>query len=160
MKFFFVSIALLFNSLLLAQSGQQLKHRPQVVYLNLYGASPIIAINYDTRFKKRYGGLGMSLGFGTIGGSGSWRFQVPISVNYLVGKKTHFVEIAAGTSWMNNRNDFNRFPENEEGFISHVNLGYRLQMSKGIMSRVGWSPLYTGQKFRWNHIYLGVGVSF
>jgi hypothetical protein len=160
MKVLCTSIFLLAGAVLFAQSPTALTKRPKTVYLNLFGASPIVAINFDTRFAKTPGGWGASLGFGTIGGSGSWRFQVPVAINYLIGKKNHFVEIAAGTSWMNNRNDFNRFPKNEAGFISHASLGYRFQMAKGFMGRVGWSPLHTGEKFKPSYFYLGIGASF
>jgi len=76
-----------------------------------------------------------------------------------VGKKNHFAEFAAGATWMNNRNDFNSFPDNEEGFIWHLNAGYRFQLPKSIMVRAGFSPLYSGNRIRY-HYYLGVGWGF
>jgi hypothetical protein len=160
MKLFFTALLVLASTGLYAQSTQKPLHRPQAFYFNAGGASPIIALHYDRRFNKTHHGPGIGIGFGMIGGSGSWRFNVPVTVNYLLGKKTHFAELAAGTAWMNNRNDFNRFPKNEEGFIWHVNLGYRMQMSKGLLLRTGWSPLYTGEKFKPWFVYVGIGGAF
>ena len=131
---------------------------PQAVYLNLGGASPLIGVFYDRRFANRVNGFGFSTGLGYWGSSDGSVFSIPLSFNYLFGKQTHFIEMAAGTTYVTSSEDF--FDTDESGFIHHINLGYRHQPTRGgFFFRGGYSPLFFGGEYG-TSFYLGFGHNF
>src|SRR6476469_9972620 len=73
---------------------------PQAVYIQLGGSAPLFSVNYDRRFSKRVNGAGFAIGLGYYGESGISLFSIPASLNYLFGKSNHFIELAAGATFI------------------------------------------------------------
>lgn len=135
---------------------------PQAVYFGIGGSGPIFSVNYDRRFAKKLNGLGFTAGLGFFGQTGASIFSIPASINYLFGPKNHFLELAAGATFLTasldafdtNNND------TESVFIGHVNLGYRYQPANGgFFARTGVSPLFAAGGYVTSY-YLGLGYSF
>ena len=134
---------------------------PQAVYFQLGGSGPILSANYDRRFAKKLDGLGFAIGVGYYGDSYESVFSIPFSINYLIGRKTHFVEIATGTTFMNDTwEDWDGENTTDTYFIYHLNLGYRHQPATGgFFFRGGFSPIFDREEFFMSG-YLGCGYNF
>ena len=133
---------------------------PQAVYFLIGGSGPFLSAHYDRRFSKKVNGAGFSAGLGYFGVSGIGVFSIPVSLNYLIGKSTHFFEIAAGTTFVTATTDLFDSDETGSGFIHHINLGYRHQPSRGgFFFRGGISPLFIAGAYVTSY-YLGFGRNF
>ncbi|MVN22565.1 hypothetical protein [Mucilaginibacter arboris] len=135
---------------------------PQAVYFQFGGSGPILSVNYDTRFRKKVNGAGFTAGLGFFGGSGDAIVSVPVSVNYLFGRKSDFAEIAGGATFIAGSTS-NIFSENSNSstFFYHLNAGYRHQSAtKGFFFRGGVSPLFLGSGEFVTWFYLGAGYNF
>lgn len=69
---------------------------PQAVYFGLGGSGPIFSFNYDRRFTRKLNGPGFAAGVGYYGESHTSLLSFPVSLNYLIGRKNNFFELAAG----------------------------------------------------------------
>jgi hypothetical protein len=134
---------------------------PQALYFQLGGSGPVLSANYDRRFSKKLNGAGFAAGIGYWRDFGISMVSVPVSLNYLIGRKTHFVELAAGTTFLSASTlDWYEEDETASGFIHHVNLGYRHQPALGgFFFRGGFSPLFGGGE-AFMSFYLGFGYNF
>ena len=136
---------------------------PQAVYFQFGGSGPLLSVNYDRRFGKKVNGAGFTAGIGFFKVEHVNIFSIPVSLNYLFGKRSSFLEVAAGTTFVTATN-FDFYDENERStgsaFIHHVNLGYRYQpYAGGFFFRGGISPLFAQQVF-FTSYYLGFGHNF
>ena len=131
---------------------------PQAVYFQVLGSGPILSVMYDRRLGKKVNGLGFAVGLGYWGEDGDNIFSIPVQLNYLFGRQTHFIELAGGTTYVTAAESF--FDTESSGFIYHINLGYRHQPTKGgFFFRGGYSPLfYDGENV--TSFYLGFGHNF
>ena len=132
---------------------------PQAVYFQIGGSGPFLSVNYDRRFSKRVNGAGFTAGLGFYSIFGVSVFSIPLSVNYLIGKSSSFVELAGGTTFLTGNTDlFDN--SNGSGFIEHLNLGYRYQPTRGgFFFRGGISPLF-GFGETITSYYVGFGHNF
>ena len=106
---------------------------PQAIYFLIGGSGPILSVNYDRRFQKRVNGAGFAVGLGFFGESGISIFSIPVSVNYLFGRDSHFLEIAGGTTFISAAagDFFHSENQSGSGFIFHLNAEYRYQPTRG-----------------------------
>ena len=134
---------------------------PQAVYFQIGGSGPILSANYDRRFGKKLNGAGFAAGIGYWRDFGINILSIPVSINYLLGRKTHYLGVAAGTTFVSAEVDwFDSEDETASGFIHHVNLGYRHQpASGGFFFRGGISPLFGGGDYA-TSFYQGFGHNF
>ena len=131
---------------------------PQAVYLQVGGSGPVWSAQYDRRFGHKRNGAGFAAGVGYWGSQGVNAVSIPLSLNYLIGKQKHFLELAGGTTFLSGTLEF--FGEEVEGsgFIHHLSAGYRLQpLNKGFFLRAGVSPLFFGSEYVTGYS-LGLGV--
>jgi hypothetical protein len=150
----------------LSQSVSAVHERaPKAVYLGLGGAGFLFSLNYDSRFSKRADKFGFAIGIGGFPGGSEAALMIPFSINYLVGKKEHFLELAGGATYTSGEIGISRSFPTGQFFFLHVNAGYRYQRSpKGFLFRGGFSPLYfptkqSGSKL-FPLVYLGAGIGF
>jgi hypothetical protein len=131
---------------------------PQAVYFQVLGSGPILSVKYDRRFGNRVNGLGFAAGIGFWSESEIAIVSFPLQLNYLFGRKDHFIELAGGTTYVTSGESL--FDEDESGFIQHINIGYRHQPTRGgFFFRGGFSPLFfSGESF--TSFYLGFGHNF
>jgi len=133
---------------------------PQALYLGIGGSGPFLSFNYDRRFMKKVNGPGFTAGLGLWGFSGLTVFSVPVSVNYLLGKDSHFLELAGGVTFLTTGGKLFAGNSNQPRFIFHFNAGYRYQPSRGgFFFRGGISPLFAGGEYVISY-YLGFGHNF
>ena len=134
---------------------------PQAVYFQIGGSGPILSVNYDRRFSKKVNGAGFTAGVGYYSLLGISLFSIPASLNYLIGRNSHFIELAAGTTFASATSDlFSEESETGSAFIFHVNLGYRYQPTRGgFFFRGGVSPLFA-QGESLTSYYIGFGHNF
>ncbi|HET7898899.1 MAG TPA: hypothetical protein VFL47_14540, partial [Flavisolibacter sp.] len=84
--------------------------------------------------------------------------SVPLSLNYLIGRDSHFIEVGAGTTYVTGSPDI--FDDGESNFVHHINLGYRYQPTRGgFFFRGGYSPLFYQGDYG-TSFYLGFGHNF
>lgn len=134
---------------------------PQAWYFGVGGSAPLFSGNYDRRFGKRLNGPGFTVGLGIFFGGDVTLFSVPASLNYLVGKKNSFFEIAGGGTYVTGSIDWGDLGSGSSStFIWHINAGYRYQPAAGgFFFRGGFSPLFAeGGSFM--SYYIGGGVAF
>jgi hypothetical protein len=134
---------------------------PQALYFLIGGSGPILSVNYDRRFQKKVNGFGFAAGLGFYGISGISIFSVPVSINYLIGRNTHFMEVAAGTTFISAATtDFFDGSGSGSAFIHHINAGYRYQPTRGgFFFRGGISPLFYQGGYLTSY-YVGFGHNF
>jgi hypothetical protein len=133
---------------------------PQAVYFQLGGSAPIFSVNYDRRFSKTVDGFGFSAGLGFWGESGASVFSIPASLNYLIGRRNNFLELAAGATFASARADLFSGTETGSLVFFHMNAGYRHQPTKGgFFFRGGISPLFAQGEYV-TSFYLGFGYNF
>lgn len=135
---------------------------PQAVYFQLGGSGPITSVNYDRRFGKRVNGAGFTVGAGFWGGTGISVFSIPFSLNYLIGRKSDFIEFAGGATFVTGSIDdfIDDGSSSGSGMIYHVNAGYRHQPATGgFFFRGGISPLFVADGYGTSY-YIGFGYNF
>ena len=169
----------LFKTLLIlcvavAQSAmaQQVENTQKSMYLELFGASNIVGVNFDSRLKPNspWGyrvGLGYtySKNYGLLSGSNSIRgVDVPIEANYLLGKKRSKLELGLGVNLGYYKEKYDTWDLKEIGkedgityyesiykgedsrslwgYYCFGNIGYRYQPSHGFQFRAGISPSF------------------
>jgi hypothetical protein len=134
---------------------------PQALYFLIGGSGPILSVNYDRRLQKKVNGIGFAAGLGFYGISGISIFSVPVSINYLIGRSTHFMEVAAGTTFISAAaTDIFDGGGSGSVFIHHINAGYRYQPTRGgFFFRGGISPLFSEGQYITSY-YVGFGHNF
>ncbi len=135
---------------------------PQAVYFQLGGSAPILSVNYDRRFGKRVNGAGFSAGLGFWGGTGIAVFSIPASLNYLFGRKSDFIEVAGGATFISGSVDdfFDDTESTESEMLYHFNAGYRHQPATGgFFFWGGISPLFFDAGYVTSY-YIGFGYNF
>jgi len=135
---------------------------PQAIYFQIGGSAPLLSVNYDRRFQKKVNGAGFAVGLGFYGESGISVFSIPVSVNYLIGRSSHFLEIAGGATFVSATvtDFFDQGSSTGSGFIFHLNAGYRYQPTRGgFFFRGGISPLFSEGEYA-TSLYLGFGHNF
>jgi len=152
--------------------AQQDESTQKSLYAELLGASNLIGVNYDSRFKPNspWGyrvGLGYtySKNYNMFSGSNSLKgVDVPLEANYLLGKKRSKLELGLGLNlgyytekydvWtlkkVSEEDGIPYYTTEYAGEDSHStwgyyffgNIGYRYQPSHGFQFRVGISPSF------------------
>jgi hypothetical protein len=101
--FLTVFISLIFNiaraqSVTMAKADTAKTERPENIYFELGSAGLFFSLNYDTRFTNERNGLGGRLGIGTWKSAGTTFVTVPFQLNYLIGRRSDFLELGAGAT--------------------------------------------------------------
>ena len=152
--------------------AQQDESTQKSLYAELLGASNLIGVNYDSRFKPNspWGyrvGLGYtySKNYGLFSGSTSLKgVDVPLESNYLLGKKSSKLELGLGLNLgyytekydvytIKNIGEEDGIPyytteyagedsHSTWGYYFFGNIGYRYQPSHGFQFRAGISPSF------------------
>lgn len=153
-----------------AQQASETTNRS--VYLELLGASNIVGVNYDARFKPNspWGyriGLGYTYSkqYSMFSGSNSLRGpDIPLEINYLLGKKRSKLDLGFGLNlgyytekydtWnIRKAGEVDGVPYFESeyagearhslwGYFFFGNIGYRYQPTRGFQFRAGISPSF------------------
>lgn len=137
------------------------------VGVEFLGASTGVGLRYDQRFSGNSGfGFSAAIAYAHgddsaySKGSGMDNILIPVEINYLTGEgNSHF---EAGFGMMNGRY---HMPDNTSyGYYFYLNLGWRYQLPKGFMFRVGISPSFgKGSHYvekKAFYPYIGLGWSF
>lgn len=115
----------------------------KALFAELGGPGGFLSFNYDMRFSKSYKGLGIRAGAGLLFDFYNVGYSLPVAVNYLAGKRAHFLEVSAGASFVhfNGTNQDSWFSFPEENFVSpFIWAGYRYQPDyKKFVFRVGFT---------------------
>lgn len=135
---------------------------PQAVYGELFGRGILFSANYDRRFNKRTDGLGFSGGMGYLRIDEVSIFTIPVSINYLLGKKGKFFEVGAGASYFSvDVSDIDKASKTGSTVIGTTTIGYRSQPENGgFMFRAGFNQFYINNNFIPYYPYISFGYSF
>jgi hypothetical protein len=158
-KNFFLLLALILitNSI----RSQELKEKAcqQAVFVELMGQSLAYSFNYDRRFFTGDGGLGASIGLGYLPAVDiSSILSVPVSINYLLGKKGNYLEIGSGVTYIG-KVDHDSF---SSVFLTALCIGFRHQpVKKGFLFRANITPfLWFEQNELTAHPYAGISFGY
>jgi hypothetical protein len=117
----------------------------QAVYVELWGRTPqLYSANYDGHFVVGKIGLGGSVGVGYFDFLGAPATMIPVGVYCLAGSGSNHVELGAGVTTLGN------IPTSSVIRWQHfgtATIGYRYQPAKGLLLRIGFTPLYTISSF-------------
>lgn len=135
-------------------SNSQTHTYQKSIYGSFLGNAPLGSVNFDMRLNPdKIAGLGFRTGL-----SGSYSHYgykdatlgVPVTVNYLLGKKNSYLELGLnGTpEFRIKKSDFANsgtpigVTEKDAFFHGHFNIGYRFQplKDKGVMFNALWTP--------------------
>jgi hypothetical protein len=147
----------------------------KAIFVEFLGNGIGISANYDMRLKR-----GAQDGFGFRTGIGGQNFSganeggqtasigiltLPLSVNYLIGKKRNAFEAGLGVTPIysnaavenNNRTIYDR-GLSSSGFL---NLGYRFQpLNNGFVFRFNWAPAFNSTGFSPSWVGISAGYGF
>nr|WP_294795437.1 hypothetical protein [uncultured Mucilaginibacter sp.] len=159
------------------------KIRAENIFIEAGGAGWWFTLNYDTRFNKRRSGLGLRIGAGYFEHTFvspfpsdlyynppnlKKYFTLPVQLNYLLGKKSHFAEFGVGTTFTmfngGRGSSNNLFPISKQGnqykFVNTVTAGYRYQPLKGGFNFRLNADIFYSAIFFVPHAGIGVGYTF
>jgi hypothetical protein len=141
-------------------------------YFELFGRAAGYSVNFDVRTARgSRNGWGINAGFGIMSANanrGAVGVFLPFGVNYLFGKKKHFVEVGAGVTYMRLIGD--NVPRTEwwgifdiatkkveNSLFGNFTMGYRfMPLTKGITCRATFSPLILDGDFQpWGGLSIG-----
>ena len=154
--------------------------RGKSIYFEAGGPGVLYSINYDVRFSKTQNGVGIRAGISYFPRNQNENLiTVPVIVNYLAGKKGHYLELGAGATFFhfNAIEDIFFYSDNSEsnphsvdyvpklhgqtGIIGSLNVGYRYQPLKGGFTfRAGGGPMATSKKQYPFWPYMSFGYAF
>lgn len=163
-----IAITLLLLSVLTVSAQEEIV-RGKSVYLEVFGPSNYIGVNYDARFSKnskwgyRVGfGFGYSSSSDPLGDASTRAYSVPLGVNYFVGNNKHNLELGLGVNvGLYNNHDYimegiygndaagkpqllgvKSVPTKETkfGMFGFGTVGYRYTAKKGFQFRIGVTP--------------------
>ena len=121
------------------------------IYIELFGASNLIGLSYDSRLNPtsnwgyRVGISYYKNGNSKLTGSNSnSAIFSPLEINYLLGKKKSKLELGVGTS-LGLYKENTSFAGSQKifGYYLFSNIGYRYQAKKGLLFRTGISPSFS-----------------
>lgn len=138
----------------------------KAVFAEVLGNGPLFSINYDMRLERfRNDGLGIraGIGLGALHGSSAAEFSrylsIPLTVNYIVGKKRHGLETGAGITSQFALTDLDKAAQIRP--LGFLNVGYRYQPLKdGFLFRATFSPYIGPSTFDSFWIGMSIGYSF
>ncbi|RYE09386.1 MAG: hypothetical protein EOP51_33350 [Sphingobacteriales bacterium] len=136
------------------------------MYLELAGPGLAFSVNYDTRFSDTRDGLGGRVGFGYFPNPFFSIVSVPVQLNYLVGSRSHFLELGAGATYLKVGDDNNNKKDNDflsfnavTGVLGTATVGYRYQpVDGGFNFRISANPV-VGDTFQFTG-GISVGYTF
>lgn len=100
------------------------------LYIETLGNGLISTFNYDIRFGKEVGGVGMSIGAGGFSYRDVQFFTTPLMVNYLLGADGSYFELGLGVSYYGGEGQF-LFVDNANSLLGTSTIGFRFQPSDG-----------------------------
>ena len=167
------AITLLATMMVQNIQAQQTNEQPnRSIYLELLGASNMVGVNYDARFKSnspwgyRIGlGITYSKQYSMFSNSNSLQgTDIPLEINYLLGKKRSKLDLGFGlnlgyytekydtwnTKQIEEENDIHYYESEYAGEAKHSlwgyyffgNIGYRYQPKHGFQFRAGFNPSF------------------
>lgn len=136
------------------------------VFAEAVGNGPLLSLNYDMRLKPfRNDGLGFRAGFGLgenfLGPPVEFNryISLPLTVNYIMGKKRHGLETGIGLTPQIALADLENNPQIRP--LGFLNIGYRFQPYKeGLMFRATWTPFFNSNGIEPAWLGASVGYSF
>lgn len=162
----FLSFLLISTTIAQVAKTDSISKVPQAVFFELLGPGGIYSVNYDTRFSKKPGGLGLRGGVSYTQISEASLFTLPVQLNYLLGKNEKFFELGLGATYATAALDFNDDyyddkEDSESTVFGTMTFGYRKQpRDGGFMFRGGASPVFGKGFFIPYYAYLSFGYSF
>ncbi|TWR23816.1 hypothetical protein FPZ42_18730 [Mucilaginibacter achroorhodeus] len=159
--------------------------RGKTLYLELLGAGVYYSLNYDIRFAGKQNGVGARAGVVYFKSQGEGEtFAIPLLINYLIGKRSHYLEIGAGGLFFYHKNrydngfDSKRFANdviknpninpadyyiepNPYGVYLTGSAGYRYQPLKGGVSfRLGTNIIsnFSERAVFWPYLSIGYAL--
>ncbi|UJP63403.1 hypothetical protein [Mongoliitalea daihaiensis] len=178
----YILIACFILTLVISAQAQQ-QGGTQAFYAELGGAGLAYSFNYDFRFDKDdINSWGMRIGAGgwsrrdrSWGNSSEGLLTMPIMLNKLYGRDTHFFEMGLGTTFIYYRDrwedwngagtttykefDFILPSGNTPAFMGVFNLGYRrVPVDGGFTFRANLTPIFNHNGF-WP-LWVGVGFGY
>jgi hypothetical protein len=132
----------------------------QQVYFSIWGPTAFAGVNYDIRFTGRENGIGARAGLGvipqyveyrTINGSKQrteYRptiLSIPFGLNYVIGKKKHFVEVGGGMTYLTGDSLWYDDVTTTYTWLGWWGVNYRLNMRNRISMRAGLSGFISSE---------------
>jgi hypothetical protein len=132
---------------IIANDDSNITANTKIVFFEVGGAGLALTLNYDARIGHKVNGWGFRVGAGYYAdGYGNSVTTVPLQVNYLVGNGPHFLELGAGTTFLNSygSNTGKTFIfDRVTGFIGTATIGYRFQSpDKRLNFRLAFVPIF------------------
>lgn len=142
-----------------------ISERAQNVFFELGGQGLQYSVNYDTRFSDRRNGFGGRAGIGFFTLKGKKIANIPLSLNYLLGKGRHFAEFGIGTSVLLSNSSENPapgyFPPAKSIVYYTTNMSYRFQpIHKGLFLQTGVGPVFNTDFELVFYFGVGIGYTF
>lgn len=138
------------------------------IYVELGGSGILYSVDYEHRFTEHVSGR---VGFSTwsmpaFAGIANGSFDMtsfPVLLNYLAGGNGHYLELGLGPLFYVSRFTGqlvffgNEVSGQSSGVLGTATIGYRYQPMKGLLFRIGVTPLTSFSKtLFWGGISLGV----
>jgi hypothetical protein len=151
------------------------QNRSKAIFGEILGQTSMISVNFDSRFKKSNEGLGFRVGYGISNAFACKECDfivlkgniIPISVNYLLGKKKHHLELGTGLTAFIASKDSPALPILGLGIGDYslsknygtFTIGYRYyKKSPSLLFGISWVPTYN--KYDLNPKNVGISIGY
>lgn len=150
------------------------QNRSPVIFGEILGQTSLISVNYDSRFKKSAEGFGFRIGYGLSSAFACKECDfmvlkgniIPVSLNYLLGKKKHHLELGTGVTAFLASRESQAFPVLGLGIGDYslsknygtFTVGYRYyKKSPSLFFGFAWVPTYNKTDFNPRNLGISVG---
>lgn len=133
------------DQLINRSTGSKKLSNEHSVYAEILGQGGIYSINYDRIYVKKNTPVAFRLGGSAFYSDKVLVFNTPMSVTALIGKQIDYFEVGMGISHLYAIDTYFKDPTEYAMIyvLASPILGYRKQISKGVMFRAVLSPLIT-----------------
>lgn len=138
----------------------------RAVFAEALGNGPVLSLNYDMRIHRFKndglgirGGIGLGQYFDPSASEFNRYMSIPLTINYIVGKKRHGLETSIGVTPQIALVDLENSPQIKP--LGFLNVGYRYQPLKdGLLFRATWTPHINPRSHKYVWIGASIGYSF
>lgn len=141
---------LFFSLCCITLQAQESKIRNKTIFVEAGGNGYNVSLNYDMRFNKNSNsGLGFRVGTSAIienypiSKDRLTRWTFPLEINYLLGKKLHFLDLGIGLTPHYVKYEYGNplfITSKDLIYLTVPSIGYRFQGKKGLMLKANYTP--------------------
>ena len=150
------------DDMLSYQESSTESYNMKAIYFEILGNAFAYSFNFDMRFTRSDRGIGGRIGIGyTDFPEGDSLLTVPVMINYLLGKNSKYLEVAAGIVYVNGEHFLNKLGSTDDVIYGTFTFAFRYQpVDNGFFFKAGLTPVLGREGFIPYWAGLALGYAF